>query len=393
MITRRYYPRPVGTTASGILASGARQLPAALARRMWRTSFTLVELLTVVMIISILASTVLFALFKATQEAKIARTKAQVQRLNQLLLTRWESYRTRAIRIPIPNGTSPRVAAQMRLNALRELMRLEMPDRITDVVRPLDFFPSPAPAWLPSQYSSPNVLPLPALARHYWNVRYRNSQSSSTDKWLPSYQGAECLYMIIAAIHENGTSGLDFLQAGEIGDVDEDGMPEILDAWGHPIEFLRWAPGLVALPGPDGQWGVAGTDDDNSGTVDDFSERLWGGSDDVPGLTTLMNGDPNTSPDPFDPLRIYPGTFALYPYIYSAGVDGKYDVMSDTKVRLDYGLFNPPNDPYRVLPMDPPVPPQITPPKYAPLGTCFDVDADGIFSYTDNITNHFFEVK
>ena len=33
-------------------------------------------------------------------------------------------------------------------------------------------------------------------------------------------------------------------------------------------------------PGPDGDWGVSGTDDDNNGTVDDFSEALAAGSDD-----------------------------------------------------------------------------------------------------------------
>ena len=30
-------------------------------------------------------------------------------------------------------------------------------------------------------------------------------------------------------------------------DTDGDGMKEILDAWGNPIEFLRWAPGLRSL--------------------------------------------------------------------------------------------------------------------------------------------------
>ena len=29
-----------------------------------------------------------------------------------------------------------------------------------------------------------------------------------------------------------------------IGDTDGDGAPEFLDGWGHPINFLRWAPGF-----------------------------------------------------------------------------------------------------------------------------------------------------
>ncbi len=29
-----------------------------------------------------------------------------------------------------------------------------------------------------------------------------------------------------------------------IGDTDGDGAPEFVDGWGHPINFLRWAPGF-----------------------------------------------------------------------------------------------------------------------------------------------------
>jgi hypothetical protein len=57
--------------------------------------------------------------------------------------------------------------------------------------------------------------------------------------------------MIIASIRDLGTNGLDFLREDEIGDLDGDGMPEILDAWGRPIAFLRWPAGFVAHPGND----------------------------------------------------------------------------------------------------------------------------------------------
>jgi hypothetical protein len=58
------------------------------------------------------------------------------------------------------------------------------------------------------------------------------------------YQGAECLYMIVmGAIGEEGDSR-DVFRPADIGDVDGDGYPEFLDAWGVPIRFLRWAPGF-----------------------------------------------------------------------------------------------------------------------------------------------------
>ena len=376
MITRRYYPRPVATTASGILASGGRQPPAALARRTWRTSFTLVELLTVVMIISILASTVLFALFKATQEAKIARTKAQVQRLNQLLLTRWESYRTRPVRFAVPPGTTSRNAARMRLDALRDLMRMELPDRKTDVLDP------PVTIWNTSIQLAP-----PSL--------YRGYNRLATAGWTERFEGAECLYMIIASIRENGTSGLDFLQAGEIRDTDGNGLPEILDAWGNPIFFVRWPAGFLAHPGAD---------------------YITGTADDIASYSNLQVADPIGSPDPFDPLRVdprntippttvamnssvpgsetYKFNFSLYPLICSAGPDGLYHIVlfdyapAAPDVPLAYSYYRgssnpsqPQNDPYGIFP-----------PQPAHSGRRLGEPFLNSKGFTDNITNQF-EVK
>ena len=48
-------------------------------------------------------------------------------------MERYEGYRTRAVPIKIAVGTDPRTAAFLRLTALRELMRLEMPERISDL--------------------------------------------------------------------------------------------------------------------------------------------------------------------------------------------------------------------------------------------------------------------
>jgi hypothetical protein len=365
------------------LASGGRQPPAALARRTRRTSFTLVEMLTVVMIISILASTVLFALFKATQEAKIARTKAQVQRLHQLLLTRWESYRTRPVRIAIPVGTTSRNAARMRLDALRDLMRMELPDCVSDVTD------IPVTIWTP---------PLTSIARPALSREYQRRATAAIPGWTGSsgLASAECLYMIIASIRENGTSGLDFLQTGEIGDTDGNGMPEILDAWGNPIFFVRWPAGFVAHPGLD---------------------YITGTADDIPAYSNLQVADPIGSPDPFDPLRVdprntippttvamnssvggsetYKFNFALYPLICSAGPDGLYDIVlfdyapAAPDVPLPYSYYRgslnplqPQNDPYGIFP---PLPAH----SGKRLGEPF-LKSKG---FTDNITNHFFEVK
>jgi prepilin-type N-terminal cleavage/methylation domain-containing protein len=58
-----------------------------------RVAFTLTELLAVIAIIGILASSVLFAMWGAIEMAKEARTRTQITKLNELLMTRWEGYR------------------------------------------------------------------------------------------------------------------------------------------------------------------------------------------------------------------------------------------------------------------------------------------------------------
>jgi len=245
-----------------------------------------------------------------------------------------------------------KVMAQLRLDALRDLMRMEMPDRKSDVID------GPATIPLASPFESYNTkIKKPSLWLYY--------DRQKTSGWSETYQGAECLYLILSAVREQGSSALDFLHEGEIADLDEDGMPEILDAWGTPILFLRWAPGSLEDPGED---------------------LTFGTSDDGPSYSTLQDDDSTASPDPFDPLRVYSDSFALYPLVVSAGRDGEFDIYSDNKSPHDlhrYADTTPPNDPY----YDPADldPDDDTLHKF---GTYLDRNEDGVLNYADNITNH-----
>ncbi len=289
-------------------------------------------------------------------------------------MEKWESYRTRAIPVDLRFQPDPRTAALRRLDALRELMRMELPDRKSDLLFPLNESPanpSDNPDFLESR---------PSLWRAYIRrarqqiiAKYGLPLTAVDDwkddtRWTPLHQNAECLYLILSAIHENDTTGLEFFSENEIGDADGDGMPEILDPWGNPIRFLRWAPGFRS----DIQKGdLAPTIIDDAG----------------PG-----NGDA------FDPLKLDPrwhdtvpdnDPFLLFPLIFSLGRDKSIDITEDFASPLSYR--NPPvaPSPYVNRQNDPYV-------RYSDatqVGKPADLNVDGVDGSLDNITNHFIEVR
>jgi len=319
-------------------------------RKHRRRGFTLVELLLVIALIGVLASVMLVALYAAAQSSKVRRTEQQIERIHSLLMTRWDSYQSRRLQVRLTGNAGQRSAQRLLLT--RELMRLELPDRSSDISN------------------------APVDSRLVNNVLWNQYRRSAKPTWTPPYQSAECLYLILASLREGDRAGLDFFTNDEIGDVDQDGMYEILDGWGKPIAFLRWAPGFSISPGPDRKWGKAGEDDDSNGTTDDLSERGWPGSDD---LSVSQRHIPygSRSPDPYDLLDSdVRNTFALYPLVFSAGPDGDYDMAVDQPSGIPpAALMTPPNDPFYVMQ------------NGMQIGTPFDNDLDGNNSF-DNITNH-----
>jgi hypothetical protein len=164
--------------------------------------------------------------------------------------------------------------------------------------------------------------------------------------WTDQNQSAECLYLILSQIVDQDTKAMDYFSPQEIGDIDNDGMPEILDGWGRPIIFLRWAPGLQIVGSPqDGK-----------------------------------------SPDPYDLLGVYKdsGTFALYPLVASSGPDGQLEVVTQnlSGPPISYAFTVPPNNPF--LGLSPTSNQGIT----SIVGAWVDVNNDGLNGTLDNITNH-----
>ncbi len=368
------------------------------------------------MIIAMLASMVLFALFRAQEEARSRKTSALIARLDAIVKSKWESYKTRRVPVRIGpdqfrdlngNGVrdggeqitfdwnnnnaldgppSPIEAARLRMDALLDLMRMEMPERYTDIVE-VQVGGTLNPA---NPARAVTAIPEPAL----WQSYLRRIVSASS---LPTVknQGAECLYLIVMNAVTDEADARDIFKEDNIGDVDNDGMPEFIDGWGRPIKFLRWAPGFqsdlqivargtvsfadvgppvtVQLTGapPSTSSGtfVGGVmavldsqsaslpqtpiNPDRMGKITDYQFNGTNGVFTIapPANSTapVFNGSPPMvnqqvvilAPDPLDPLGVYPifpeadamapttSRFALYPLIYSAGPDGGFGVLAD----------------------------------------------------------------
>jgi prepilin-type N-terminal cleavage/methylation domain-containing protein len=326
----RFAPQPpalpgVGTGARFAEATLRKEKPPAEpgaarfhTRRLSR-GVTLIELLIVIMIISILAAAVLGVAAVAGETAREAKTRAIISRIHSLLMEQYDTYANRRVKLrpavldaisaPAASLTTAQrgqLKAETRLYALREMILTEVPCRWSDVL--LEDAASANisnPRW-------PIYLAVPASTRrtelgsvylrHYrrlLNSQNKITNNTNTMQQILDNEGAECLYMVVMNACGDGESRTLFPESS-IADTDGDGAPEFIDGWGHPIEFLRWAPGYES----DIQLNANELDNPLSGT--DADAWAAAGSSDH---------------DPLDLYRADASAFRLVPLVYSAGRD------------------------------------------------------------------------
>ena len=282
-----------------------------------RSAITLVELLVTIVIISILAGLVLGVAALAGETAREAHTQHVVERLHNLLMEHYDTYKTRRVKLrqvvldEINSDTSltqsekGKAIAEARLYAMRELVMMEVPDRWSDILL-TDVPASPFtttikyPIYLDVSGSPANVRRTALTATYLRRYRQIAVRAGADGETITDNQGAECLYMIITLATGDGEARSMFGESS-IGDTDGDGAPEFLDGWERPINFLRWAPGF------DSQIQI------NANNFDGPNDTAW---------KTAAAGDH----DPFDIFRVDPAAYRLVPLIFSAGRDETFGI-------------------------------------------------------------------
>lgn len=242
-----------------------------------RAAFTLVEVMVVLVLIAILSSMVMTAVQGVTQNARLARTRSILAVIDSVLQEQYESYKYRPLAVVIPDLNKPlpgdgifsfqlmpSEAARVRLNMLRDLQRMELPDRINDIVTPDGKMNGPAsltavayPVMERTLNGQTKMMRGTDQDRRQFPVNWFNGDFNKNvpsrfaayfgrvrPTWTPQHQGSECLYLILSNSFVGGSSALDAIPPSNIGDTDGDGMPEILDGWERPIEFVRWPNGF-----------------------------------------------------------------------------------------------------------------------------------------------------
>jgi prepilin-type N-terminal cleavage/methylation domain-containing protein len=311
-----------------------------------RGAFTLVELLVAISIIVVLASLTMVAMRGAQQDVLESKTRSTIAKIHEVLASKWEGYLSRPLPLKLPTvafqadpatgqrALSGREMARLRLSAIRDLMRMEMPDRLSDLSSP----PTPLRARLfegmANQTFFDITVPLPATLR-------RLQEMVAAGTWSATNLNAELLYVLVANTSYQNSSALELFRPSEIGDTDSDNMLEFIDAWGKPIQWIRWPAGL------DG--GASPFDLD-----DPFVSNAAGGEtskDPLDPLSADLYYDPAFLPkvpvvnDPSKDLPVRPGA-GLFPLVYSLGPDGFSGVREEfdpnsSGVRLPPGSASP----------------------------------------------------
>ena len=356
-------------------------------QRPQKQGFTLIELLTVISIIALMSGMFLVAYRGAAQESNIQKTRSTIQKISEVLNARMDEYASYPMALRLASGASlpanvvswdtrnpilDTVAVlreRARLLALRDVIRMEMPDHPDDIKYTYFWWESTKAQWNTPAYSesyspflelalpgafpsglgdaslSPNpgyFIKNPLTSRAKSIVTKLSTASGSSRvplviadgvpfpygpntvlpvnaiPWDKTNANAELLFLIVEGSDLNGSSATELFGKSEVGDTDNDGLSEFIDAFGSPIRWIRWPAGA-------------------EGATRYFPDML--NPEIVDGSRLVVNSEPydRLGSDPGWGTSQPPGA-GLSPLVVSAGPDEKFGIRF-----RDLDRYSPPN--------------------------------------------------
>ena len=338
-------------------------------RNVQKHGFTLIELLTVISLIALMSGMFLVAYRGAAQESSIQKTRSTLQKISEVLNARMDEYANYPMALRLTDGSSlpanvmswnasqDTVAVlkeRARLLAIRDIIRMEMPDHPDDI-KYTSFWrggrsgaafntflelnlPGSFPTGLGDTVASatPGYLVKNALTARAKSIMTKLSMleaSPSTNRvpleavirgvptpWDKTNANAELLFLIVEGSDLNGSSATELFGKSEVGDTDEDGLNEFLDAFGSPIRWIRWPAGA-------------------EGATRYYPDMLNPAI--VDGTRLLVNSEPfdRLGSDPGWRTDVPPGT-GLTPLVVSSGPDRKFGIRF-----RELDRYSPPSTP------------------------------------------------
>lgn len=302
----------------------------------------------VIVIIAILAAVTLTVVSVAQREAKVQRTRSTIAKLDAAVGDIYEKYEDRRLgltvntfaatpgyRANVSDAQKKQVVEAAKLHVLREIMRMEMPSKYQEIeVGPIVF----QHPYLSGTWTSDDI---PAV-RDFYLKAFNPSGVTGTPPNATDLDSAECLYLIMANLNP---AALENFKGNEIGDYDNDGLLEFHDAWGQPIAFFRYAPGLIQSDRqPDV---VSGTELTKAGDWEGGPNHSAKWNDDDfrnnhPRLIEAVDRAITRFPDPLIETSYVPRKgWYTYPLIISMGPDKEFGIYRDPDVSTSDPFASP----------------------------------------------------
>jgi prepilin-type N-terminal cleavage/methylation domain-containing protein len=204
---------------------GSRGRPSARARR----GFSVIEMLVVIGLIAFLTAAIVAVVPRVAYSAKVAATRATIKKVDELL--------------------------NDRINGFRRWINKQ--NQLAGAGNPPSYVlsnPQYAQMWGSNPVAA-KALAAKALFQTSFPQLFSEFgtpvQPGATHTQVTESSESLYLFLTSGALFDTEPPSAADLKSLETADTDNDGLLEIVDAWGHPLRFYRWPTRLVR-PGPPG---------------------------------------------------------------------------------------------------------------------------------------------